>query len=378
MKIEQLIWKPPTGWSAAPCSEFTEKAQLILIFGARSALETPEIFEKIAEFYPNAARVGCSTSGEISGSDFLSGTLVATAIIFESTRIQTARAPINEPAQSRSAGKTLIESLEKENLTHVLVFTDGLRVNGTQLLEGLKTGLPSQTRITGGLAGDGEDFSKTLVCCDGPPQEGQIAAIGFYGSRLKTGWGSAAGWVPFGPKRVITRSQGNLLYEMDGLPAIDLYRSILNEESRELSAARFHFPLEIYLEDNGPGLVRTIVGINESDGSLAFAGDVPEGCRARLMKVNSHQIAEGAAGAARTAVIPNNGTPDLALLVSCVGRKIVLKQKTFQELEAVRNILGISTPLAGFYSYGELAPFGNGQECFLHNETMTITTFTEI
>ena len=201
--------------------------------------------------------------------------------------------------------------------------------------------------------------------------------IGFYGSQLQVKCGSVAGWVPFGPERLITKSKDNILYELDGQPAIDLYRTILQEETTvDLSSARFHFPLEIQSDEMSRGIVRTIVAVDEKDHSLVFAGDVPEGYQARLMKVNFNRLMEGASQAARDSM-PQKTPPDLALMVSCVGRKIVLKQRTFQELEAVRDILGSETRMAGFYSYGEIAPFATGQDCLLHNETMTITTFSE-
>lgn len=376
MKSEQLCWTAKTGWQSLPTNDFKQKAQLVLVFGSRSALENREAFDSISRLYPAASIAGCSTSGEIQGAEILENSLVTTAIVFDHSRVQLVKTHIEKPEFSLQAGETLCRSLESEGLKHILVFADGLRVNGTDLVEGFKKHLPDGVKITGGLAGDGELFEKTLVCCDGTPQAGQIAAIGFYGSRFKVGYGSLAGWVPFGTDRLITKSKGNILYELDGQPAIDLYQSILKEESSELSSARFHFPLEIWSDDRNQSLVRTIVGIDEKDNSLIFAGDVPEGNRARLMKVNFNRLMEGAHGAARTSCNGKN-SPSLALLVSCVGRKIVLKQRTFQELEEVQGVLGNKTALTGFYSYGEIAPFAEGQDCHLHNETMTITTFYE-
>jgi hypothetical protein len=377
VKTEQLNWTQKMGWSSHSKNDFKQNAQLVLVFGSRSALEDREAFDSISQLYPAASIVGCSTSGEIEGAEVLDNCLVTTAIIFDHTRVQLVQTHIETPETSLQAGETLGRSLESEGLKHVVVFADGLQVNGTELVEGFKKSLPKDVKITGGMAGDGELFEKTLVCCDGPPQAGQIAAVGFYGSRFKVGYGSLAGWVPFGTDRLITKSKGNILYELDGQPAIDLYRSILKEESAELSSARFHFPLEIWSDDRKQSVVRTIVAVNEKDNSLIFAGDVPEGYRARLMKVNFDRLMEGANGAARASFPNGNGSPPLALLVSCVGRKIVLKQRTFQELEAVQEVLGEDSTLTGFYSYGEIAPFTEGQDCYLHNETMTVTTFYE-
>lgn len=377
MKTEQIHWTQKTGWHSKPTEEFRQKSQLVLVFGSRAALENKKAFGAITRFYPTASIAGCSTSGEILGTEVLDDSLTATAILFEHTSVQLAQTRIDSVEFSLQAGEILGQSLEPEGLTHILVFADGLRVNGTHLIEGLKNSLPEDVKITGGLAGDGELFKKTLVCGNGLPVSGQIVAIGLYSSRLNVGCGSLAGWVPFGADRLITKSKGNILYEMDGQPAIELYRSILKEESVELSAARFHFPLEIKSRNMNRGIVRTIVGIDEKDNSLIFAGDVPEGYRARLMKVNFDRLMDGATEAARGSIYNGFHSADLALLVSCVGRKIVLKQRTFQELEAIREVLGKATSLTGFYSYGEIAPFAGGQNCYLHNETMTITTFYE-
>lgn len=378
MKSEQIRWTPTDGWDRSSSEPFKKAAQLVFLFGSRSALERRDLYDAIKSFYPAAALAGCSTAGEIQGTEVLEESLVVTAIHFDHTTVQLASTQIDQPGQSLQAGEELAQALESSGLAHVVVIADGLRVNGTGLVEGLQKHLPKEAKITGGLAGDGELFEKTLVCGDGPPQEGRITAIGFYGSRLKVGYGSLAGWIPFGPERLITKSNGNILYDLDGQPAIDLYRAILREEhNADLSSARFYFPLEIRSDDMSRGIVRTIVGIDEKDNSLIFAGDVPEGSQAWLMKVNFNRLMEGAAEAARASSTNGNGSPQFALLVSCIGRKIVLKQRTFQELEAVREVLGQPTTLAGFYSYGEIAPFASGQECHLHNETMTVTTFSE-
>ena len=378
MKTEQLQWTLQAGWDSPPSDGFKENAQLVLVFGSRVAMENPDVFNSITDLYPTAAIAGCTTSGEILGADVFSESLVVTAIQFDHTHVQLAKVQIEDSQQSLKVGEELSRSLVSEDLTHVIILSDGLRVNGTDLVRGLQKHLPSQVQITGGLAGDGESFEKTLVCCDGPPTEGQIAAVGFYGSRLHVGYGSLAGWAPFGPERLITKSKSNRLYELDGQPALELYRTILNEEgANALSAARFHFPLEIHDEERNKGLVRTVIAVDEEDNSLVFAGDVPEGNTAYLMKANITQLTQGAAEAAHTSSNNRNGSTQFAFLVSCVGRKIVLKQRTFLELEAVQEVLGQGTPMAGFYSYGELAPFATGQECHLHNETMTITTFSE-
>ena len=244
-------------------------------------------------------------------------------------------------------------------------------------MKGLRDGLPSSVAVTGGLAGDGERFQRTVVSLDDKDGDGGVAIVGFYGD-LRIGYGSMGGWDQFGPERLVTRSEGNVLYELDGASALELYKSYLGPYASELPASGLLFPLSLRMESEHTSVVRTILGIDEKEGSLTFAGDVPQGAYTRLMKANVDRLidgAHGAAGASYEAV--GSSTPDVALLISCVGRKLVLKQRVEEEIESVREVLGEHPVLAGFYSYGEIAPFAPSVKCELHNQTMTITTLSE-
>ena len=127
-------------------------------------------------------------------------------------------------------------------------------------------------------------------------------------------------------------------------------------------------------------MVRTVLSVNEVDGSMVFAGDIPQGEYVRLMKANFDRLIDGANDAAEMSKISlENSDPDLAILISCVGRKLVLKQRVEEELEIIREVIGARTTMAGFYSYGEICPIKPfEQHCELHNQTMTITVFKEI
>jgi hypothetical protein len=243
---------------------------------------------------------------------------------------------------------------------------------------GLTDHLQPGVTLTGGLAGDGDRFQETLVIWDSPPEPDTVALVGLYGERLKVGFGSLGGWDAFGPERLITRSTSNILYELDGQPALALYKKYLGEYASDLPASGLLFPLSLRTS-SGDSVVRTILGINEAEDSLTFAGDMPQGGRARLMKANFDRLIDGAVGAAQTSYGALGETsPELALLISCVGRKLVLKQRIEEEVEGVRDVLGRNTVLAGFYSYGEISPFSPSAKCELHNQTMTITTLSEL
>jgi hypothetical protein len=275
-------------------------------------------------------------------------------------------------------GEHLAEALLKDDLVHVFLLSDGLKINGSDLVRGLTSRLPTHVSVTGGLAGDGARFSETYVVWNGRPERDIVAAIGFYGSRLKVGYGSFGGWDPFGPERLVTRARGNVLYEMDGKSALGLYKTYLGDQAKDLPASGLLFPLSLHIGKNDRPVVRTLLSINEADQSMTFAGDVPEGMFARLMKANFDRLIDGAVEAAKLSyAILDSQSPDLAILISCVGRKLILKQRIEEEVEGVREILGAQTPLAGFYSYGELCPFTRGARCDLHNQTMTITALSE-
>jgi hypothetical protein len=381
MLVEQRRWTEATGWTVTRAAGEMKAAQLVLFFGARELLADCSALTTLPTAYPEAHCLGCSTSGEICGTTVSEKSIVATAIRFEHTRVQTAYRPLAAARESEAVGAQLARDLAADGLVHVFVLAEGLKVNGSELVEGLRRGLPAGVAVTGGLAGDGELFQRTIVCCDGAALEGAVAVVGFYGDRLRVGYGSMGGWDPFGPDRLVTRSEGNVLYELDGTSALALYKSYLGPLASDLPASGLLFPLSLRGESgesSNQRVVRTILGVDEKAGSLIFAGDVPQGGYARLMKANVDRLidgAHGAAGACYEAV--GSSATDLAILISCVGRKLVLTQRVEEEVESVRDVLGEATVLSGFYSYGEIAPFSPSAKCELHNQTMTITTFAE-
>lgn len=378
MKIEQKRWTEAGGWEPEPPGELGESAQLVLLFGSTLILKEQKCFREIKDAYPKAHLFGCSTAGEICGTQVTDDSLIATAINFEFTQLKGSQIKLNEVENSFQAGDRLARSLDKEELVHVLVLSDGLKVNGSDLVNGLMRNLPDGITVTGGLSGDGERFKETLVFWDRPPESSVIAVLGLYGNRLKVGYGSMGGWDPFGPERLITRSKGNILYELDGKSALELYKKYLGDHAKGLPATGLLFPLSLRSKEYEAGLVRTILSIDEKDQSMTFAGDVPDGAYARLMKANFDRLIDGAVGAAKVSYeTSGSSSPDLAILISCVGRKMVLRQRIEEEVEGVREVLGDRTILAGFYSYGEISPFIPGTKCALHNQTMTITTFSE-
>ncbi|HEX5002742.1 MAG TPA: FIST N-terminal domain-containing protein [Bacteroidia bacterium] len=375
MKIEQKNYLPSEGWKTVRNDRFDATGcNLVMVFGSKSLLEDNSLYGRIRESYPKAIILMNSTSGEILDTKVSDNSISLTAILFEKTILKTGSVKISDFVSSFDAGCALADQLDPVGLKNVLIISDGQMVNGSELVSGLQSRFPAKTLITGGMAGDGANFKSTRVGLNDSAAEGMIAAIGFYGS-LQVTFGSIGGWDSFGPERAITKSKDNILYELDNKPALDIYKKYLGDQAKDLPGSGLFYPLSIRLKGTDDALVRTIIAVNEEEKSLTFAGNMPEGFYARLMKANAERLIDGSSEAAANSL--QNTKPELALLISCVGRKLILDQRIEEEVEVIREVYGDKTAITGFYSYGEIAPSFNCFKSELHNQTMTITTFTE-
>jgi hypothetical protein len=342
-------------------------------------IDKPEALDDLRATFPRSLVVGCSTAGEIHGTQIHDGSVSVAVASFDKTRLGYAQASVESAAGSRAAGEALARSLVGPELRAVLVLSDGLNVNGTELVGGLNAVLPDGVVVTGGLAGDGDRFKRTWVIAEGGARSNVVTAVGFYGDDVRVGHGSKGGWDIFGPERLVTRSEGNVLFELDGRPALELYKSYLGDRAAGLPATGLLFPLSLRSNDDKDQkrLVRTILAVDEATQSLTFAGDIPTGSRAQLMRANFDRLVEGAADAAiMTGAADDAQGPVLSVAISCVGRRLVLGERTEEEIEATLDALPPGAQQVGFYSYGELSPFASGR-CDLHNQTMTLTTISE-
>ena len=379
MKVEQCLYPNGGKWTTIRGGDVgPAKYQLVHAFGSTHLLSDPAIFNHIRDRYPNAQVVINSTAGEIIDTQVNDDSIALTAIYFEKTAIATACINVAAVSGSFEAGVVLAGKIDHAGLVNVLVISDGQMVNGSDLVSGLQQSFPPGTIITGGLAGDGSRFERTLVGLNEQPGEGNIVLVGFYGNDLRVTYGSVGGWDAFGPERLITRSENNVLYELDGKPALEIYKMYLGDYATELPGSGLLFPLSIRTAGASHSIVRTILGVNEDERSLTFAGNMPRGEYAQLMRANFDRLIDGASHAAAASAQGAEQMPDLAILISCVGRKLVLDQRIEEEIEVVRAIYGDKTAITGFYSYGEISPSFNFMKCELHNQTMTITTFTEL
>lgn len=377
MKVSQTLFSSARAdtWNHLDAKLAPEEAHLVLAFGLRASLEKPDTYEALKAHFPNAQIAMASTAGNLANDLLQNDHTVCSAVSFDKSEIQCSAATFKEGSSLDAICQQLSNQLSaQDGLRHVFILSDGGTVNGTTLSQSFNQHLPQGVTLSGGLAGDGTDFNETVVGLNETPQPGRIVAIGLYGDSLSIQFGSSGGWSTFGPERIVTKSDGNVLYELDGKPALELYKTYLGEEAEHLPAAALRFPLCVNPRDNQPPVVRTILTIDEAEGSMTFAGDIQPDASVHFMRASYEDLIEGAQTAAREA---EDKEADLVICVSCVGRRIVLGQRTEEELECVRDVFGSKPTIAGFYSYGELAPTSGEKHCQLHNQTMTLTSIRE-
>jgi hypothetical protein len=366
-------------WDEIPSDISSSQCQLVLVFGASEAIVEPEMYPLLKQMYPVADILFASTAGEIMNETVYEGTVVATAIEFEKTKIRCVETNISSHKSSFDTGEYLMNKLSEGDLNNVFVISDGMFINGSELVDGFNFNNTNKIPVTGGLAGDDSRFEKTFVAINKTPAQGNVVAIGLYGENIKVGHSSLGGWDEFGHERLITKADKNVLYEIDGRNALDLYKEYLGDYVDELPGSALLFPLSIKLNGSVHNLVRTILSIDEQKGTMTFAGNMPEGSKVRLMKANFDKLISASAKAAENSLVEHSPCqPTLAILISCVGRKQILQERIDEEVRAAKKVLGDDTKIAGFYSYGEISPLHTGSQCELHNQTMTITTLTEV
>jgi hypothetical protein len=355
-----------------------KKANLVLAFGERVFLDQVLPYKKIRNLYPEAQIVICSSSGQISDANLIENNIIATALEFEKTTIKVSEIDILKNANIQDLGDVIKDSLFNDDLKSILILSEGSFINGTELINELIKQTKGAVPIFGGLAGDGYKFEKTIIGLNIDATQGKIVAIGFYGNAIHFGFGSDGGWSDFGPEREVTLSEKNILYKIGDRFALDLYKEYLGKFAMELPGSSLYFPLSMKENKDAIPVVRTILSIDEEKKSMTFAGNIPQGSFVRLMKGNLDKLIDASYNAASQIATSLSTEPELALVISCVGRKIVLGNRIEEELEVVKEVFGKNILICGFYSYGEISPNLNKVACELHNQTMTVTTICEV
>jgi hypothetical protein len=377
MQVRQARLATLNSAALAPLAEI--EPNLVLVFAAPAFFSAPDFAARLAEAFPKARLVGASTAGEIANQGVSDNKAVITAVRFDKLVFRIAATELAGMADSRGAGARLAGQLAGPDLKAVILLSQGVDVNGSELIAGATGQLPGDVPLTGGLAGDNGAFTRTWTLLDGQVSTTTMLGIGLYGDAVRFAHGSFGGWQSFGPAREATRTSGNVLYELDGRPALEIYKNYLGDYAKDLPASGLLFPFALLADDHQEsGLIRTLLGVNEAEGSLVLAGDIPQGGYVRLMHASTESLVDGAESAAQAARrMQDSAAPGLALLVSCIGRKLIMGDRVDDEVEAVGTVFGQNCVLTGFYSNGEISPYMDTTECKLHNQTMTITTLAE-
>lgn len=352
-----------------------ENPQLALLFGSRFTLEQSEnSLVQFQEMYPDASIISISGAGNILDDSIIDNTIVANSIEFEHTKIQISHTDFKDRDELEVAD-SLMANIDQENLKSLLLYSCS-GINLERVIQRLNSKLNHSIPISGGAAGDDMRFEKTIIGIGSDLSTERIVLIGFYGDKIHTQYGLHSGMDPFGPKRKITKCLGNIVFEIDHQPALDLYKDYLGEKASELPASALHFPLNISSNGKEKPIVRSVQTVDEKTGSLVLFGEVQEGMTVQLMKTYQDNVIVGGGKSAMLATNRFDGEA-FALIVSCVGRRIVLGPLTEEELTEAKEVLGPNTIMSGFYSYSELSPCSENGRCLLHNQTITITTFFE-
>lgn len=348
----------------------------VLCFGDKDLITNSGYFSYLQNIYPNTKIISSSTAGEFCNDGICSNSIVATAIELEKTTVSYGIINISDFPNSYEAGSAIARLIPTEDLRFVFLLSDGTHVNGSELIVGINQVFDNKIQVAGGLAGGGMEFHSTLTGIDENVRKGNIVAIGFYGADINFKFGYKGGWSEFGPSRTITKSEQNILYEIDGQKALDLYKTYLGDYFKKLPESAMLFPLSLSMQQ-GQSVVRTILNIDPETKSMTFAGNMPEGAKVRLMKTTLDRLADAAQETGELTKIETEYSDILSIAISCVGRKIVFGSLIDDEYDALRNSLGSQTALAGFFSYGEISPNSEFIKCELHNQTMTIVAFSE-
>jgi len=351
---------------------------LILVFTSLGEEVVKKELLTISESFPTSIILGASTSGEIYADRVYDDTIVVSITKFELTHLQNHVCKFISPENSYDAGIEMANDLSGTDLQGIFLLSDGLKTNGTKLTQGLASVFGSTVSISGGLSGDKDKFENTWIIEDGIICKSSVCAIGFYGKKVHFKTASQGGWDTLGLTRIVTKSESNVLFELDGKPALDVYKRYLGDKAKELPSSALLFPLELHTEGNEKeSKVRTVLGISEEEKSITFAGDIPQNSHVTFMKANFTRLINGAGESAEKLDFTQYKNEELlCIAISCVGRKLVLKSRVDEEIEAIKEVMPRSAKIIGFYSYGEISPLASGR-CDLHNQTMTLTAIWE-
>lgn len=358
---------------------------IVILFASATVYDQPKLL-KVLSAKVKAPIIGCSTAGEITSAGGALDHSIALMAIYSDAIKFVSGVGHDIKTSSRQAGRTLatdIQTKAGEKPKVVLMMPDGLAGNGADIVRGVLDIFGHDFMVAGGSAGDDYLFKETYQYLDNSVLTGSVVGVGLCGN-FTYGIGVRHGWIPIGTPRIATKSKNNILYEIDGKPAIAMYEEhfgkdkVLVDPKEPLAKLAITYPLGIPSPNKDGYLIRDPITVDEK-GAITCAAEVPEGSEVYLMIGSREEAIDAAADAAKKALAQVEGKKIKAILLfNCIARKKLLMSKKHQEIEKIRSILGMDVPLIGFYTYGEQAPLG-GQvvTCSFHNETDVIFLLAE-
>ena len=323
------------------------------------------LISDILVLIPHAKILGSTTDGEIIDKDVTENATVLSFSTFERTTIKTYYSPYDGSSE-HLAGSLYKQFDNPQEIKLMITFVDGLNTNGEKFIKTFEE-YDENLLIAGGLAGDNAIFSETLVFNEnGCYDNGAVAAI-FFGDELIVNTTNSFGWKRIGKKLKVTKSKENIVYSIDGISAVDIYKKYLGQEiSDDLPATGIEFPLIIHR--NNIEIARAVIGIQKDIGALVFAGNISEGDVVQFGYGDIDTIKSLINTTKRTLL---SKPVESVFIYSCMARKRLMGKTVLAEIVPLSKI----APTSGFFTYGELFTKENKHE--LLNQTMTILTLSE-
>jgi hypothetical protein len=367
-------------------SKLKEKKPNVLIVFASPKFNHQKLLDGITSITKDTPMIGGTTGGEISTEAISDDSIVIMAIHSNKIKFATAlgkNISKNELNAGKQLATNLLNQIPKKLAKTLIMVPDGLAGNGTEIIKGAQSILGEYFEIVGGSLGDKSDFKKTYQYYNGKVYENSVPGL-LLGGNIKTATGIRSGWESIGNKMKVTKSESNIVYELDNEPALDFYEKVLGPvRSKKLPGIALEYPFGMIDEKamiNGKEMyfqLRAPLSIDKNKKSITFAAAIPEGKYVTITTASRNSIIGGSASASKQAKETFKGKKiDLMLIFDCIGRKLVLGKRTQEEITAVQNTLGKNIPMIGFFTYGEIGPIDKRvkelQSTRYHNQTTIV------
>ena len=328
------------------------------------------------------SKKGIQIFGTSTGDNFTDGEIESQSIVLLLLDIDPAYFQLAIKGADEGTIKEIAEQIGKSALRKFenpafLVMSGGLAVDGDEIIAGIEAACGKGTTIIGGLAADSLKMERTYVFTNDKLFDYGLLALILDEEKISLGGVAVGGWKPVGMDRVITKSNGNVVYTIDNEPALDFVSRYAGLKDLDTNNGMnfmisSNFQVQLKREGKHP-VMRTPMQANPGDRSIIFAGSLPEGSKVKLCLLPGFEVIEATLNEFNN-YKKEQPEPDAIILFSCAGRQITLGPYVSEEIDEIKNIW--NAPLAGFFCYGEIGKVDSGEHEF-HNMTCSLATLTE-